>query len=113
MSNKGAKETLKTLYGCRCMLTGVKAKRLQYHHIYKKEYGGRATVENGANVINEIHRFTHEQERIDKELFYLINDCLLCYKECIDRGLTELVEEYECEVMPEYRRVLARRNDKR
>lgn len=109
MSNKGAKETLKTLYGCRCMLTNTKTSKLQFHHIEKKEYGGQATAENGANVVDGIHKFIHEQERNDRELFYLINDCLLCYKECIDRGLTELVEEYECEVMPEYRRVLARR----
>ena len=36
-------------------------KQLTYHHIVKKEHGGRATVENGALLSAENHSWFHKQ----------------------------------------------------
>lgn len=101
MTNKEAREQLQVLYGCRCLLTGIKTDKLQYHHILKKEYGGNATVSNGANLIDEIHKWVHSLENIDTELFWLVNESLDLYKQCLDLGHTELINQYESEVMPE------------
>ena len=62
MSNKGAKSKLIQLYGEECFIDKLhlrptkqtytskgqykRMKQLTYHHIVKKEHGGRATVEN-------------------------------------------------------------------
>ena len=106
--NKSAKESLNILYGSRCMLTGIKQKRLTYHHCQaKKEQGGKATVENGVNLIGDIHSWLHcDIECHDIEMYYLINECLLLYKKCLDQGLEELVQDYEQEIMPMYRKQL-------
>ena len=101
--NKAAKKELNILYGSRCMLTNIKSKRLTYHHCQaKKEFGGKATVENGANLIADIHSWLHSVESRDIEMYYLINECLLLYKQCLDKELTELVQDYEQEIMPKY-----------
>jgi hypothetical protein len=97
---KGTKEQLKILYGCRCLLTNVKSNRLDYHHIDKKEYGGKVTVDNGVNLIKEIHEWLHRLENTDIELFYLINECLKLYKQCLDRDEKALIEQYETECIP-------------
>lgn len=64
MSNKGAKNKLIQLYGKECFIEKLhlrsgghkgkytskaqykRMKQLTYHHIVKKEHGGKATVEN-------------------------------------------------------------------
>lgn len=106
--NKSAKESLKILYGSRCMLTGIKQKKLTYHHCQtKKELGGKATVENGVNLLGDIHNWLHCcVEYNDIEMYYLINECLLLYKKCIDQNLGELVQDYEQDIMPIYRKRL-------
>lgn len=78
-SNKSAKNKLIELYGEECFIeklhlrkggykekyTGKaqreKMKQLTYHHIVKKEQGGRATVENGALLSAENHSWFHKQ----------------------------------------------------
>ena len=106
--NKSAKESLKILYGSRCMLTGIKQKKLTYHHCQaKKEQGGKSTTENGVNLIGDIHSWLHcSIECHDIEMYYLINECLLLYKKCLDQNLGELIQDYEQEIMPMYRRRL-------
>ena len=105
--NKSAKESLKILYGSRCMLTGIKQSRLTYHHCQaKKEQGGKATTENGVNLERDIHSWLHSFECHDIEMYYLINECLLLYKKCMDQNLEELVQDYEQELMPMYRKEL-------
>ena len=102
MKNGEAKEQLIVLYGCRCMLTNIKGKQgLTYHHLLKKVNGGKATVENGANLQHLIHQWLHNEiETNDIQLFHLINECLQLYKKCIDEQQTELIEQYENEIMP-------------
>ncbi len=101
-NNKSAKESLKAIYGNRCLLTNLRSKRnLTYHHCIKKTDGGKATVENGANLIGQIHNWLHcSIEFHDEELFNLINTCLMLYKMCLDQHKTELVLWYEQEIMP-------------
>lgn len=100
--NGYAKEQLKILYGCKCMLTGIKEKKkLTFHHIIKAEHGGPATANNGANLIGEIHSWLHcSIENNDPELFALINECLQLYKICLDLNEQRLIEHYEQECMP-------------
>lgn len=103
MTNSQAKNILINKEGCKCLLTGyaVQREQLTFHHIEKKEWGGKATPENGANLIGSIHNWLHcAIEHNDKELFYLINECLLLYKECIDKDLTDLIRQFEEECQP-------------
>ena len=72
MSNKRAKELLIKRYGNIDFLDELKVKipesktykskgqlkrmkQLTYHHIFEKQYGGQATVENGALLTAEHH----------------------------------------------------------
>lgn len=110
MENLEAKIQISILYGCRCMLTGLKTKNLTYHHILKKEYGGKATVKNGADIITEIHQWLHNNiELNDRELFELINECLDLYKQCVDYGELELILQWEDECMPLFREKVERK----
>ncbi len=108
MTNKEAREQLQVLYGCRCLLTGINTDKLTYHHIIKKEHKSPTNVKNGAQLIAEIHQWTHRLEHTDMELYDLVNECLDLYKQCMDLGLTELIEQYENECMPEFRKKLTR-----
>lgn len=101
MSNSYAKDLLKIRYGNYCMMTGVKLKGLQYHHIEKQEHGGEATLQNGALLEDKIHHWLHSSVELnDIKLFYLINECLLLYKKCIDIDNIDLINEYEQQCMP-------------
>lgn len=78
-SNKSAKNKLIELYGEECFIEKLhlrpggykekykskgqykRMKQLTYHHIVKKEHGGRATVENGALLSAENHSWFHKQ----------------------------------------------------
>lgn len=111
MTNKHAKRLLINKYGCRCMLTGIKVDKLTYHHTtVKVEHGGKTSIQNGSNLSDEIHRWLHcAIEHKDKELYLLINECLQLYKECLDANNTELIEEYENEIMPLFREKIKRK----
>jgi hypothetical protein len=108
MRNREARLKLQTLYRCRCLLTGIKTDKLSYHHLLKKQHGGKATIDNGAQLIDEIHRWLHQLEHTDMELYDLVNECLDLYKQCIDKGLVDLTEQYETECMPEFREKVMR-----
>ena len=98
MSNQPTKEQLKLLYGCRCMLTGIQTQNLTYHHITKKENGGKQTIGNGALLCGAIHKWLHQQE--DNETFDLVSECLDAYKVCVEWQDKEALEIFEEEVMP-------------
>lgn len=103
MKNREAKIALIKVYGSRCLLTGTLAlsRDLTYHHITKKEHGGPATVENGAQVLPSPHEWLHnELENLHPELFELVNECLQLYKLAMDQHNQPLIDEYENEVMP-------------
>ena len=101
MKNSEAKGKLNIKYGARCLLTNVKLQKGSYHHIIKKEFGGQATVENGANLVKEIHQWLHNEiETKNIEQYHLINECLMLYKKCLDTNNRELIEMYENECMP-------------
>lgn len=77
-SNKTAKQKLIARYGNVDFLDQLKVKvpeskkytskgqlkrmkQLTYHHIHEKQYGGKATVENGALLTEEHHIWLHKQ----------------------------------------------------
>lgn len=78
-SNKKAKQKLIELYGEECFIEKLhlrpggykekyksqgqykRMKQLTYHHITKKEHGGKATVENGALLSAENHAWLNKQ----------------------------------------------------
>jgi len=101
--NRSSKERLAIMYGYRCMLTNTKTKQLTFHHLSKREWGGQATVDNGVNLAKEPHAWLHLIETQDFETFMDLNDCLLLYKKCIDMGMTELISDYETDIVPKVR----------
>lgn len=103
-SNRRAKEQLILLYGARDMLTGEKASKsnLTYHHcLVKKEHNGKATVENGANLLHYTHEYLHDKEMKDNNLYWEINEAIANYKIALDKNNICLIMEYEAEIMPE------------
>jgi len=78
-SNKKAKEKLIEIYGNECFIDKLKLrpkaskgvytgkgqrekmKQLTYHHIQKKEHGGKSTVKNGAVLSLENHQWFNKQ----------------------------------------------------
>jgi len=106
MKNSQAKSILTTMYGKRCLLTGYKMPKdkLTYHHIVKREWGGTSTPENGANLMQEIHNWLHcSIEQNNKELFLLINECLMLYKKVLDKNNIDLIRQFEEECQPLFR----------
>ena len=76
------------------MLTDSK-ERLNYHHIVKKEHGGKETIDNGAVLNREAHDFLHKQEHKDKQLYNELNECLILYKLCLELNEQECLNEWE------------------
>lgn len=101
---KAVKLELLLLYGYRDLLTGEPIddySASSFHHIIKKEYGGKYTEENGAMLLVETHRLIHNIiELYDPELFDLLTECLEAYKICLDKGLVDLSSQFEQEVQP-------------
>lgn len=46
---------------------------LTYHHIIKKEDGGKITVDNGALLTKRAHSYLHQIEKFDPEIYEMIN----------------------------------------
>lgn len=83
-SNKRAKQKLIELYGEECFIEKLhlrpggykekyksqsqreKMKKLTFHHITKKEHGGRATPENGAILSEENHQWFNKQTETEQ-----------------------------------------------
>lgn len=109
-SNKAAKKLLELQYGKKCFLTGYYSKKLTYHHTaQKRANGGKATVENGSNILPLLHQWLHNNiEQEDKNLYWLINECIILYKMSIDLEKEDLQKEYEEEVMPIYQNIYLR-----
>lgn len=93
-SNKRAKQRLIELYGEECFIDKLhlrkgnnkkyksngqrkRMKQLTYHHIIKKENGGKATVENGALLSAENHEWFNQQSPIEQAR---LNDIFQQYK---------------------------------
>ncbi len=47
-----------------------------YHHLKKKEYGGKEDLKNGAILTDIAHKYLHIIESRDKELYDLLNNVL-------------------------------------
>ena len=106
MSNKKAKEKLIALYGAECFIEKLhlrtdteprqytskgqykRMKQLTYHHIREKQYGGKATVENGAILSEENHiwfnKQSEESQKQMNELFQKYKQSLECKVEFVD-----------------------------
>ena len=109
MSNKRAKEKLIELYGAECFIEKLhlrkdteprqytskgqykRMKQLTYHHIREKQYGGKATVENGAILSEENHIWFNEQS---KEAQKQMNELFQKYKHSVECKV-EFVEELD------------------
>lgn len=103
MQKRSVKKIIKEQYGDKCMLTFLKEGLMTLHHLQKRANGGKNTVENGGLLVYTIHQWLHNDiELHDKELYDLINECLILYKMCVDQNETELLEQYENEVVKEF-----------
>ena len=109
MSNKRAKEKLIELYGAECFIEKLqlrkdteprrytskgqrkRMKQLTYHHIREKQYGGKATVENGAILSEENHIWFNEQS---KEAQKQMNELFQQYKSSVECSV-EFVDELD------------------
>ena len=61
----------------------MKMKQLTYHHIKKKEYGGRATIENGAILSAENHSWFHKQPKeVQEEMNRMFQELKARTDEC-------------------------------
>ena len=99
MSNKKARKKLIKLYGAECFIEKLhlrkdkeprkytskgqyeKMKQLTYHHIKEKQYGGTATVENGALLSAENHAWFNKQS---KEAQRQMNEVFQQYKQSVE-----------------------------
>ena len=106
MSNKRAKQKLIELYGAECFIEKLhlrkdteprrysskgqykRMKQLTYHHIKERQYGGKATVENGALLSAENHEWFNKQskeaQRQMNELFQRYKQSVECSVEFVD-----------------------------
>lgn len=106
MSNKRAKERLIQLYGAECFIEKLhlrkdteprrysskgqykRMKQLTYHYIKERQYGGKATVENGALLSAENHEWFNKQsketQRQMNELFQKYKQSVECKVEFVD-----------------------------
>lgn len=85
---------------------------LTYHHIQKEAEGGEKTVENGALMTDFGQAWLHNQiEPRDRELFDLINECLLLYKAVMDLEDVDLIRQYREEVIPLFRDAVIKYNN--
>ena len=109
MSNKKARKKLIKLYGAECFIEKLhlrtdteprqytskgqykRMKQLTYHHIREKQYGGKATVENGAILSEENHIWFNEQR---KESQKQMNELFQKYKASVGCKV-EFVEELD------------------
>ena len=109
MSNKQAKEKLIRLYGAECFIEKLqlrkdteprrytskgqrkRMKQLTYHHIKEKQYGGKATIANGALLSEENHIWFNEQS---KEAQRQMNEMFQQYKASVECKV-EFVEELD------------------
>lgn len=106
MSNKRAKEKLIELYGAECFIEKLhlrkdteprrysskgqykRMKQLTYHHIKERQYGGKATIANGALLSEENHIWFNEQSKESQkqmnELFQKYKASVGCKVEFVD-----------------------------
>lgn len=48
-------------------------KEVTFHHIIKKQHGGKKVIENGALLMPVAHQYLHLIENIDKDTYIAIN----------------------------------------
>lgn len=89
------------------MLTYLK-NDLTYHHLTKKERGGKASVENGCVANHDAHDFIHWNEHHDYCIYELINESVELYKLCIDEEEWGLIKQWEKEVVAEVKNRLGK-----
>lgn len=49
---------------------------MTYHHIEKREFGGKKTIDNGAILTRNSHQYLHLIESKEDKLYYAINQLL-------------------------------------
>lgn len=52
----------------------VRKEDITYHHIVKKEHGGKNTIDNGALLIYNAHRYLHIIENMDANTYNTLNN---------------------------------------
>ena len=64
---------------------------ITFHHIHKKQFGGKATIENGANIAAYNHEWLHQQsEEVQSE----INEKLQEFKLSIDMSRMRIEDSH-------------------
>lgn len=102
-SNKSARESLEKIYGKHCFICqGIRklnppkpykgtykgksiAKQLTYHHLRPKHLGGKATIENGANLCRSCHDWLEQLNKAQREI---VNNELREYKRRMSKECT-------------------------
>ncbi len=99
--NSKARKDLERIFGKGCFMEragirtikGVRkdARLMTYHHLKHKSEGGKATVENGANLYAENHQFLHSLSRGEEEK---INNVIRRWKAnfLTTNGLGEIID---------------------
>lgn len=58
-----------------------------YHHLVKKENGGKETIENGAVLMPNSHQYLHLIEYKEYDIYYAVNEIM---KICNKKGFVEI-----------------------
>jgi hypothetical protein len=67
---------------------------LTYHHIIKREYGGKETIENGALLVRNSHSYLHLIECKDLEKYIVLNKLL------------QIINNQKCEPTMDQRKII-------
>ena len=117
--NSKARRALERIYGKGCFMEragirevkGIKknAHMMTYHHLRHESEGGKATVENGANLKAENHEFLHSLPRAEEEK---VNNAIRRWKmnflamrngQVVDSGTVtfpDLTKDEDCIIIP-------------
>jgi len=106
--NRSAREMLEMIYGKHCFICqGIRklnppkpnkckykgksiAKQLTYHHLKAKRFGGKATLDNGAELCRSCHDWLEQLSETKREI---INEELRQYKADFFIGVAEITTE--------------------
>ena len=72
----------------------VRTSDLTYHHLIKKSYGGKKTIENGALLMPVAHQYLHLIECIDIDTYIALNK------------LFGIINKQRCEPTQEQREII-------
>ena len=75
-----------------CFMGYTLDRTASFHHIIKREHGGKETIENGAVLNKNAHEYLHIIEYKDYDTYIAINKMLKIINEQRDKPTTEQLE---------------------